>query len=62
MLLKKCEKYSIERLTKLYCFDIEGYEDIYSNYKKRFFYFFTSFKIDEIKSLSMNIKELNLDE
>ena len=62
LLLKKCEKYSIEHITKLYCFDIVEYEDIYSRIQKKISFILShSFKIDEIKSLSMNIKELNLD-
>ena len=62
LLLKKCEKYSIEHITKLYCFNIDYYEDIYSRVQKKIsFILFEPFKLDEIKSLSMNIKELNLD-
>jgi len=62
LLLKKCEKFSVEYLTKLYCFDITYYEDIYSRIQKKMsFILYDSFKIDEIKSLTMNIKELNLD-
>lgn len=62
LLLKKCEKYSIEHITKLYCFDIVEYEDIYSRIQKKISFILSqSFKIDEIKSLSMNIKELDLD-
>lgn len=62
LLLKKCEKYSIEHLIKLYCFGMSHYEDIYSRIQKKIsFILYDSFKIDEIKLLSMNIKELDLD-
>ena len=62
LLFKNCEKYTIDHITKLYYTD----ELIYYNiYEKTIYNIYeimnTEFNINEIKKISMNIKELNLD-
>ena len=62
LLLKNCEKYNIDQITKLYYDDNIVYQNIYEKTNEDIYNIMNkSFNIDCIKKLSMNIKELNLD-
>ena len=61
-MLKNCEKYDINRIFKIYYEEDISYTDIYeriNNYINTIMY--CPFNINEIKKLSLNMKELNLD-
>ena len=62
LLLKNCEKYDIDHIARIYYdYDIK-YHNIYERINGDIYKIMNSvFTIDEIKTLSMNIKELNLD-
>ncbi len=62
LLLKECEKYSIGNLFRLYYDRDIKYENIYERVDRTINdIMHRPFNINEIKKLSMNIKELNLD-
>ena len=61
-MLKDCEKYDINRIFKIYYEDGISYTDIYERINNNIYTIMnSSFNINEIKKLSMNMKELNLN-
>lgn len=61
LLLKNCEKFNIDHIFKLYYEDV-SYNNIYYKVINEIYYLMIiPFNINKIKTLSMKIKELNLD-
>lgn len=61
LLFKNCEKYYLDHISKIYYHDIR-YDDIYKKiFNKISFCLTNSFNLVDIKLISMEIKELNLD-
>ena len=62
LLLKKCEKYNIDHISKMYYDDTIIYRNIYEKTDDKIYQIMNnSFNINDMKKLSMNIKELNLN-
>ena len=62
LLLKNCEKYDINRIFKIYYEEDISYTDIYERVNNDIYtIMYLPFNINEIKKLSLNMKELNLD-
>lgn len=62
LLIKHCEKYNIDHISKLYYDDGIIYKNIYERINEKIHETMnTTFNLYGIKKISMNIKELNLD-